>query len=191
MLYRNAQVVLRRCEQAEQKVQHAGKHFTGIVSVSLYQCPMAEQLAIPLLKAVRNAPPGVTLNLNQNSGVRQSELKMNGRIAIALLGTSLNGTYIPMASDCYPSSKKTCTSRVEVCHRPDVRRGFTSEHEGAKLLLTIGPFSLRTAGAVSIYFAFETISLNSLSAAPATRPNLFVRLAPQSATDRIHLRPSR
>lgn len=135
--------------------------------------------------------PGVTLSLSQNSGVRQSELVMNERIDMALLGTSLNGTYITMAFDSFPSSKKTCASRVEVCQRHDVRRGFTSEHEGAKLLSMIGPFSLRTAGAVSIYFAFGAISLNSLNAAPAIRPNLFVRPAPQSATDRIHLRPSR
>lgn len=178
-----------RASRAESSARR--KHLTGTVSVGLSQRSMAEQLAIPLLKAVRNAPPGVTLNLNLNSGVRQSELVMNGRIDMALLGTSLNGTYIPMASDSYPSSKKTCTSRVEVCQRHDVRRGFTSEHEGAKLLSTIGPLSLRTAGAVSIYFPFETISLNSFNAAPATRSNLFVRPAPQSATDRIHLRPSR
>lgn len=101
MLYRNAQVILRQCEQAEQEGQHAGKHLTDTVSVGLSQCPKAEQLAILLLKAVRNESPCITLNLNQNSGVRQSELVMNGRIDMALLGTSLNGTYIPMAFDSF------------------------------------------------------------------------------------------
>lgn len=95
VLYRNAQLILRQCEQAEQEVQHAGKHLTGTVAVGLSQCSMAEQLAIPLLKAVRSAQPGITLNLNQNSGVRQSELVMSGRIDMALLGTSLYGAHIP------------------------------------------------------------------------------------------------
>lgn len=95
VLYRNAQLILRQCEQAEQEVQHAGKHLTGRVAVGLSQCSMAEQLAIPLLKAVRQAHPGITLNLNQNSGVRQSELVMSGRIDMALLGTSLYGAQIP------------------------------------------------------------------------------------------------
>ncbi|MFF7710356.1 nitrogen assimilation transcriptional regulator NAC [Pseudomonas sp. NPDC007930] len=95
VLYRNAQLILRQCEQAEQEVQNAGQHLTGSVAVGLSQCSMAEQLAIPLLRAVRAAHPGITLNLNQNSGVRQSELVMSGRIDMALLGTSLYGAHIP------------------------------------------------------------------------------------------------
>jgi LysR family nitrogen assimilation transcriptional regulator len=95
VLYRNAQLILRQCEQAHQEVQNAGLHLTGNVAVGLSQCSMAEQLALPLLKAVREAHPGITLNLNQNSGVRQSELVMSGRIDMALLGTSLYGAHIP------------------------------------------------------------------------------------------------
>lgn len=95
VLYRNAQLILRQCEQAHNEVQSAGLHLTGSVAVGLSQCSMAEQLALPLLKAVREAHPGITLNLNQNSGVRQSELVMSGRIDMALLGTSLYSAHIP------------------------------------------------------------------------------------------------
>lgn len=95
VLYRKAQLILRLCEQAHMEVQTAGQNLSGSVSVGLSQCTLAEQLAIPLLKAVRKNYPGISLNLNQNSGVRQSELVMNGNIDIALLGTSLYGNNMP------------------------------------------------------------------------------------------------
>lgn len=95
VLYRKAQLILRLCEQAHMEVQTAGQNLSGSVSVGLSQCTIAEQLAIPLLKAVRENYPGISLNLNQNSGVRQSELVMNGNIDLALLGTSLYGSNMP------------------------------------------------------------------------------------------------
>ncbi|HEY0208873.1 nitrogen assimilation transcriptional regulator NAC [Acerihabitans sp.] len=95
VLYRKAQLILRLCEQAHMEVQTAGQNLSGSVSIGLAQCSMAEQLAIPLLKAVRDAYPDISLNLNQNSGVRQSELVMNGNLDLALLGTSLYGTTMP------------------------------------------------------------------------------------------------
>lgn len=95
VLYRKAQLILRLCEQAHMEVQTAGQNLSGSVNVGLSQCTLAEQLAIPLLKAVRENYPGISLNLNQNSGVRQSELVMNGNIDLALLGTSLYGSNMP------------------------------------------------------------------------------------------------
>jgi len=95
VLYRKAQLILRLCEQAHMEVQTAGQNLSGSVSVGLSQCTIAEQLAIPLIKAVREKYPGISLNLNQNSGVRQSELVMNGNIDLALLGTSLYGNNMP------------------------------------------------------------------------------------------------
>lgn len=95
VLYAHAQRILRQCEQAQREIQVAGRELTGFVTVGLAQCSVASRLAVPLLQAVRQAQPGITLHINENSGVPTSEMVMNGRIDLAILGTTLYGSHTP------------------------------------------------------------------------------------------------
>lgn len=114
VLYRKAQLILHLCEQAHDEVQTAGQNLSGSVSIGLAQCSMAEHLAIPLLKAVREAYPDISLNLNQNSGVRQSELVMNGNLDLALLAPVSTALPCPTASAFQPCWKRNCISSAAV-----------------------------------------------------------------------------
>lgn len=94
-LYRHALLIIRQCEQAQLEVHSVAGDITGNVRIALAQSSMAEQLAMPLLQQMRDRHPGIVLDLNQNSGLRQSELVMSGRIDMAILGTSLYPAGVP------------------------------------------------------------------------------------------------
>ncbi|UQB79386.1 LysR family transcriptional regulator [Pseudomonas shirazica] len=94
-LYRHALLIIRQCEQAQSEVHSVAGDISGKVRIALAQSSMAELLAMPLLHQIRDRHPGIVLDLNQNSGLRQSELVMSGRIDLAILGTSLYTAGIP------------------------------------------------------------------------------------------------
>jgi LysR family transcriptional regulator, nitrogen assimilation regulatory protein len=57
----------------------------GPVSIGLAPGTAAALLALPLIRVVRSAHPGILLYLNENYGTTLSELIMNGRMDLAVL----------------------------------------------------------------------------------------------------------
>lgn len=84
-LYRHAQLILRQCEQARLDMAADSLGVAGPVSVGLAPGTAACLLALPLIRAVRSAHPGILLYLNENYGTTLSELIMNGRMDLAVL----------------------------------------------------------------------------------------------------------
>lgn len=85
VLYRHAQLILRQVEQARTDMRAAGQGHSGAVSVGLAPGPAAADLAVPLLRAVREQHPGIVLYLNETYGTTLSELIMTGRMDLAVL----------------------------------------------------------------------------------------------------------
>jgi LysR family nitrogen assimilation transcriptional regulator len=85
VLYRHAQLILRQCEQARADMKAAGQGLTGAVSVGLAPGTAAADLAVPLLRTVRERHPGIVLYLNETYGTTLSELIMTGRMDLAVL----------------------------------------------------------------------------------------------------------
>jgi LysR family nitrogen assimilation transcriptional regulator len=84
-LYRHAQLILRQCEQARLDMAADSLGVAGPVSIGLAPGTAAALLALPLIRAVRSAHPGILLYLNENYGTTLSELIMNGRMDLAVL----------------------------------------------------------------------------------------------------------
>lgn len=84
-LYRHAQLILRQVEQARADMNAAGQGLSGAVSVGLAPGTAAADLAVPLLRAVRERHPGIVLYLNETYGTTLSELIMTGRMDLAVL----------------------------------------------------------------------------------------------------------
>jgi LysR family nitrogen assimilation transcriptional regulator len=85
VLYRHAHLILRQCEQARADMKSAGQGLSGAVSVGLAPGTAAADLALPLLRTVRDRHPGVVLYLNETYGTTLSELIMTGRMDLAVL----------------------------------------------------------------------------------------------------------
>lgn len=85
VLYRHAQLILRQVEQARTEMKAAGQGLSGAVSVGLAPGTAAADLAVPLLRQVRERHPGVVLYLNEAYGTTLSELIMTGRMDLAVL----------------------------------------------------------------------------------------------------------
>ena len=85
VLYRHAHLILRQCEQARADMKSAGQGLSGAVSVGLAPGTAAADLAVPLLRTVRERHPGVVLYLNETYGTTLSELIMTGRMDLAVL----------------------------------------------------------------------------------------------------------
>lgn len=85
VLYRHAHLILRQCEQARADMKSAGQGVSGAVSVGLAPGTAAADLALPLLRTVRDRHPGVVLYLNETYGTTLSELIMTGRMDLAVL----------------------------------------------------------------------------------------------------------
>ena len=84
-LYRHAQLILRQVEQARVDMKAAGQGLSGAVSVGLAPGTAAADLAVPLLRTVREGHPGIVLYLNETYGTTLSELIMTGRMDMAVL----------------------------------------------------------------------------------------------------------
>lgn len=84
-LYRHAQLILRQVEQARADMKAAGQGLSGAVSVGLAPGTAAADLAVPLLRTVREDHPGIVLYLNETYGTTLSELIMTGRMDMAVL----------------------------------------------------------------------------------------------------------
>ncbi|HVL19958.1 MAG TPA: nitrogen assimilation transcriptional regulator NAC [Amaricoccus sp.] len=84
-LYRHAHLILRQCEQARADMKSAGQGLSGAVSVGLAPGTAAADLALPLLRAVRERHPGIVLYVNETYGTTLSELIMTGRMDMAVL----------------------------------------------------------------------------------------------------------
>lgn len=85
VLYRHAQLILRQLEQARTDMKSTGQGLSGAVSVGLAPGTAATELAVPLLRKVRQLYPGIVLYLNETYGTTLSELIMNGRMDLAVL----------------------------------------------------------------------------------------------------------
>lgn len=85
VLYRHAHLILRQVEQARADMKSAGQGLSGAVSVGLAPGTAAADLAVPLLRAVRERHPGIVLYLNETYGTTLSELIMTGRMDLAVL----------------------------------------------------------------------------------------------------------
>lgn len=84
-LYRHARLMLDQLERAERDVaRHAGA-ISGAVSVGLATYSTTSILSTPLLKAVRENHPGISLFINDNFGLVLSEMVMTGRMDMALI----------------------------------------------------------------------------------------------------------
>lgn len=84
-LYRHAQLILRQVEQARTDMMSAGQGLSGAVSIGLAPGTAAAELAVPLLRTVRERHPGIVLYLNETYGTTLSELIMTGRMDLAVL----------------------------------------------------------------------------------------------------------
>jgi LysR family transcriptional regulator, nitrogen assimilation regulatory protein len=84
-LYRHAQLILRQVEQAQTDMKAAGQGMSGAVSIGLAPGTAAAELAVPLLRTVRDQHPGIVLYLNETYGTTLSELIMTGRMDLAVL----------------------------------------------------------------------------------------------------------
>jgi len=84
-LYRHAQLMLDQLDRAEREVaRHAGT-VSGTVSVGLATYSTTSILSTPLLKAVRENHPGISLFINDNFGLVLSEMVMTGRMDMAII----------------------------------------------------------------------------------------------------------
>jgi LysR family nitrogen assimilation transcriptional regulator len=86
-LYRHATVLLAQLEQAERDVARMAHGLSGTVSVGLATYSTTSLLSTPLLKAVRERHPDVSLFIDDNFGLVLSEMVMTGRMDMALIYT--------------------------------------------------------------------------------------------------------
>lgn len=84
-LYRHAQLILEQLDRAERDVARHGDAVSGTVSVGLATYSTTSILSTPLLKAVREKHPGISLFINDNFGLVLSEMVMTGRMDMALI----------------------------------------------------------------------------------------------------------
>ena len=84
-LYRHAQQMLDQLERAEREVARHADTVTGTVSVGLATYSTTSILSTPLLKAVREGHPGITLFINDSFGLVLSEMVMTGRMDMAII----------------------------------------------------------------------------------------------------------
>jgi LysR family nitrogen assimilation transcriptional regulator len=84
-LYRHAQLMLDQLERAERDVARHGDAVSGSVSVGLATYSTTSILSTPLLKAVRDKHPGISLFINDNFGLVLSEMVMTGRMDMAII----------------------------------------------------------------------------------------------------------
>jgi LysR family transcriptional regulator, nitrogen assimilation regulatory protein len=84
-LYRHAMLMLAQLEQAERDVARMAHGLSGTVSVGLATYSTTSLLSTPLLKAVRERHPDVTLFINDNFGLVLSEMVMTGRMDMAII----------------------------------------------------------------------------------------------------------
>lgn len=95
VLYKHAQSIMRQCKLAHEEVQNASENLSGSVTVGLAQFSSATNLAVPLLRRVREEHPGIIVYANENSSVPMSELIMSGRVDLAVIGPNLYGGVVP------------------------------------------------------------------------------------------------
>jgi LysR family transcriptional regulator, nitrogen assimilation regulatory protein len=84
-LYRHAQLMLEQLERAEHEVARHADTVSGTVSVGLATYSTTSILSTPLLKAVRENHPGISLFINDNFGLVLSEMVMTGRMDMAII----------------------------------------------------------------------------------------------------------
>ena len=84
-LYRHAQLILDQLDRAERDVARHGDAVSGTVSVGLATYSTTSILSTPLLKAVRERHPGISLFINDNFGLVLSEMVMTGRMDMAII----------------------------------------------------------------------------------------------------------
>jgi LysR family transcriptional regulator, nitrogen assimilation regulatory protein len=84
-LYRHAQLILDQLERAEREVARHASAVSGTVSVGLATYSTTSILSTPLLKAVRESHPGISLFINDNFGLVLSEMVMAGRMDMAII----------------------------------------------------------------------------------------------------------
>lgn len=94
-LYRQAQIMLGHLDQLERDLANRVdvSAISGPVSVGLATYSTASILSMPLLKAVRNQYPEVSLFINDNFGLVLSEMVMTGRMDMAVIyaGSPMKG----------------------------------------------------------------------------------------------------
>ena len=84
-LYRHAQLMLNQLECAEREVARERGTISGTVSVGLATYSTTSILSTPLLRAVREEHPGISLFINDNFGLVLSEMVMTGRMDMAII----------------------------------------------------------------------------------------------------------
>jgi len=84
-LYRHARTLLEQLAQAEREVARKGGSISGTVSVGLATYSTISVLATPLLKAVRERHPDISLFINDSFGLVLSEMVMTGRMDMAII----------------------------------------------------------------------------------------------------------
>ncbi len=84
-LYRHAQLMLGQLDRAEREVARLSGTVSGTVSVGLATYSTTSILSTPLLEAVRESHPGITLFINDNFGLVLSEMVMTGRMDMAII----------------------------------------------------------------------------------------------------------
>ncbi len=84
-LYRHAQLMLDQLDRAEREVARLAGTVSGTVSVGLATYSTTSILSTPLLKAVREQHPGISLFINDNFGLVLSEMVMTGRMDMAII----------------------------------------------------------------------------------------------------------
>ena len=84
-LYRHAVLMLAQLDQAERDVVRMARGLSGTVSVGLATYSTTSLLSTPLLKAVRERHPDVSLFINDNFGLVLSEMVMTGRMDMAII----------------------------------------------------------------------------------------------------------
>ena len=84
-LYRHAQLLLDQLDRAERDIARHSDAVSGTVSVGLATYSTTSILSTPLLKAVREKHPGISLFINDNFGLVLSEMVMTGRMDMALI----------------------------------------------------------------------------------------------------------
>ncbi|MGU3412135.1 nitrogen assimilation transcriptional regulator NAC [Enterobacteriaceae bacterium C34A] len=85
ILYTHARTILRQCEQAQLAVGNIGQTLSGQVSIGLAPGTAASSITMPLLQAVRNELPEVTVYLHENSGTVLNDKLLSGQLDMAVL----------------------------------------------------------------------------------------------------------
>lgn len=85
VLYTHARTILRQCEQAQLAVNNIGQTLSGQVSIGLAPGTAASSVTMPLLQAVRNELPEVTVYLHENSGTVLNDKLLSGQLDMAVL----------------------------------------------------------------------------------------------------------